>query len=123
MMSVAAASGVMVLVWQQGHGSQALWSIPATGAITVWVPIMVFAFLFGLSMDYEVFILSRIREEYDRTGSTDAAVVVGIGSHAGERVRRIRRLRRLGAGWSRERPITESAGHPTHGVVTGRSGR
>jgi RND superfamily putative drug exporter len=79
MLSVAAAYGVMVLVWQQGHGSQALWSIPATGSITVWVPIMVFAFLFGLSMDYEVFILSRIREEYDRTGSTDGAVVVGIG--------------------------------------------
>jgi RND superfamily putative drug exporter len=79
MLSVAAAYGVMVLVWQQGHGSQALWSIPATGSITVWVPIMVFAFLFGLSMDYEVFILSRIREEYDRTGSTDQAVAVGIG--------------------------------------------
>jgi RND superfamily putative drug exporter len=79
MLSVAAAYGVMVLVWQQGHGSKALWSIPATGAITVWVPIMVFAFLFGLSMDYEVFILSRIREEYDRTGSTDRAIVVGIG--------------------------------------------
>jgi len=79
MLSVAAAYGVMVLVWQQGHGSQALWSIPATGSITVWVPIMVFAFLFGLSMDYEVFILSRIREEYDRTGSTDGSVVVGIG--------------------------------------------
>ncbi len=79
MLSVAAAYGVMVLVWQEGHGSRALWSIPATGAITVWVPIMVFAFLFGLSMDYEVFILSRIREEYDRTGSTDDAVVVGIG--------------------------------------------
>ncbi len=56
-----------------------LWSIPATGSITVWVPIMVFAFLFGLSMDYEVFILSRIREEYDLTGSTDRAVVTGIG--------------------------------------------
>jgi RND superfamily putative drug exporter len=79
MLSVAAAYGVMVLVWQQGHGSSTLWSIPATGSITVWVPIMVFAFLFGLSMDYEVFILSRIREEYDRTGSTDRAVVVGIG--------------------------------------------
>ena len=79
MLSVAAAYGVMVFVWQQGHGSSALWSIPATGSITVWVPIMVFAFLFGLSMDYEVFILSRIREEYDRTGSTDGAVVVGIG--------------------------------------------
>jgi RND superfamily putative drug exporter len=79
MMSVAAAYGIMVLVWQEGHGSSALWSIPATGSITVWIPIMVFAFLFGLSMDYEVFILSRIREEYDKTGSTDRAVVVGIG--------------------------------------------
>jgi RND superfamily putative drug exporter len=79
MLSVAAAYGVMVLVWQEGHGSNALWSVPATGSITVWVPIMVFAFLFGLSMDYEVFILSRIREEYDRTGSTDGSVVVGIG--------------------------------------------
>jgi RND superfamily putative drug exporter len=79
MMSVAAAYGIMVLIWQEGHGSQALWSIPATGAITVWIPIMVFAFLFGLSMDYEVFILSRIREEYDRTGNTDQAVITGIG--------------------------------------------
>ncbi len=79
LLSVGAAYGVMVLIWQEGHGSQALWSIPASGSITVWVPIMVFAFLFGLSMDYEVFILSRIREEHDRTGSTDRAVVVGIG--------------------------------------------
>jgi RND superfamily putative drug exporter len=69
----------MVLVWQQGHGSHALWSIPATGAITVYVPLLAFAFLFGLSMDYEVFILSRVREEYDATGSTDQAVVRGIG--------------------------------------------
>jgi RND superfamily putative drug exporter len=79
LLSVAAAYGIMVFVWQEGHGSQLLGSIPATGSITVWVPIMVFAFLFGLSMDYEVFILSRIREEYDRTGSTDEALVVGIG--------------------------------------------
>jgi putative drug exporter of the RND superfamily len=79
LMSVAAAYGIMVLVWQEGHGSKLLASIPATGSITVWVPVMVFAFLFGLSMDYEVFILSRIREEYDRTGSTDEAVVIGIG--------------------------------------------
>ena len=42
----------------------------ATGAITFWLPVMIFAFLFGLSMDYEVFILSRMREEYDRTGDT-----------------------------------------------------
>ncbi len=76
--SVAAAWGVMVLVWQDGYGSSALWSIPATRVITEWVPLMMFAFLFGLSMDYEVFILSRTREEYDRTGSTTHAAVHGI---------------------------------------------
>jgi putative drug exporter of the RND superfamily len=77
--SLAAAYGVMTWIWQFGHGSQALWSIPATGAITMWVPVMVFAFLFGLSMDYEVFILARMRESYDRTGDTRAAVIEGIG--------------------------------------------
>ncbi len=76
--SVAAAWGVMTLVWQQGHGSQ-IWGIDPTGAIAAWIPLMVFAFLFGLSMDYEVFILSRMREEYDATGKTDASVVVGLG--------------------------------------------
>jgi len=79
LISLGVAYGVMVLVWQQGHGSRALWSIPATGAITVYVPLLAFAFLFGLSMDYEVFILSRVREEYDATGSTGQAVVRGIG--------------------------------------------
>jgi putative drug exporter of the RND superfamily len=79
LLSVGAAYGVMVLIWQHGLGSNALWGIPTAGSITVWVPIMVFAFLFGLSMDYEVFILARIREEYDTTGSTDQAVEVGIG--------------------------------------------
>ncbi len=79
LLSVGAAYGVMVLVWQYGYGSHALWGIPAAGSVTVWVPIMVFAFLFGLSMDYEVFILARMREEYDRTGCTDRAVVTGIG--------------------------------------------
>ncbi len=42
-----------------------IWGIPATGAVTAWVPLIVFAFLYGLSMDYEVFILARMREEYD----------------------------------------------------------
>jgi RND superfamily putative drug exporter len=78
-LSVAAAWGVLVLVWQQGHGSEAIFGIEATGSISSWMPLIVFAFLFGLSMDYEVFILSRMREEYDRTGSTRAAVVQGIG--------------------------------------------
>jgi RND superfamily putative drug exporter len=77
--SLAAAYGVMVWVWQQGHISHAVWGIPATGAITMWVPVMVFAFLFGLSMDYEVFILARMREAYDRNGDTRSAVVEGIG--------------------------------------------
>jgi putative drug exporter of the RND superfamily len=79
MLSVGAAFGVMVLMWQNGYGSEAIWGIKSTGAITSWVPIMVFAFLFGLSMDYEVFILARMREEYDATGSTDGAVIKGIG--------------------------------------------
>jgi len=61
LVSLAAAYGVLTWVWQDGHGSGALWGIPATGAITMWVPLMVFAFLFGLSMDYEVFILTRVR--------------------------------------------------------------
>ncbi len=78
-LSVAAAWGVLVLVWQEGHGSEAIWGIQATGSIQSWMPLIIFAFLFGLSMDYEVFILSRMREEYDRTGSTDTAVVQGIG--------------------------------------------
>jgi RND superfamily putative drug exporter len=77
--SVGAAWGVLELVWQNGHGSNLIWGIAATGSITSWIPLMVFAFLFGLSMDYEVFILARMREEYDATGSTDTAVIRGIG--------------------------------------------
>jgi putative drug exporter of the RND superfamily len=78
-LSVAAAWGVMVLIWQKGYGSELIWDIQATGSIPSWLPLMAFAFLFGLSMDYEVFILARMREEYDRTGSTELAVVRGIG--------------------------------------------
>jgi RND superfamily putative drug exporter len=79
LISLAAAYGVMTWVWQDGHGSNAVWGIPATGAITMWVPLMVFAFLFGLSMDYEVFILTRVREAYDRNGDARAAVTEGLG--------------------------------------------
>jgi RND superfamily putative drug exporter len=78
-LSVAAAWGVLVLVWQHGYGSELIWGIDATGTIPAWMPLMTFAFLFGLSMDYEVFILARMREEYDRTGSTETAVIQGIG--------------------------------------------
>src|SRR5262249_19807309 len=76
---LAATLGMMVLFWQYGHGSKAIFGVEATGAITFWIPLMVFAFLFGLSMDYEVFILSRIREEYDGARSTNAAVIEGVG--------------------------------------------
>jgi putative drug exporter of the RND superfamily len=79
LLSIGAAYGVLVLVWQDGHGSEAIWGIPATGAIAIWVPLMAFAFLYGLSMDYEVFLLARMREEYDATGSTPTAIVQGLG--------------------------------------------
>lgn len=77
-LSVGAAWGVMALVWQEGHGSEQLWGIAATGSISSWIPLIVFAFLYGLSMDYEVFILARMREEYDQTRDTDEAVVFGL---------------------------------------------
>ena len=77
-LSVAAAYGVLVIVWQWGWGSDLIWNTPSTSSITDWVPIMIFAFLFGLSMDYEVFILSRMREEYDAGHSTDEAVIRGL---------------------------------------------
>ena len=79
LLSVAAIWGVMVLVWQKGFGSEAIWGIEATGSINEWLPVMIFAFLFGVSMDYQVFIISRMRETYDRTGSTNTAIVEGIG--------------------------------------------
>jgi RND superfamily putative drug exporter len=77
LVSLAAAFGIVVFVFQQGHGSS-LWSINATQSITPWIPIMIFAFLFGLSMDYEVFMLTRMREAYDETGSTDRAIELGL---------------------------------------------
>ncbi|NKI39931.1 MMPL family transporter [Streptomyces physcomitrii] len=76
--SLAAAYGVTVLIWQHGWGSELLFGQQASGAVTTWVPIAVFAFLFGLSMDYEVFILARMRESYDAHGDTGRAVVDGI---------------------------------------------
>ncbi|GAA2399215.1 MMPL family transporter [Actinomadura vinacea] len=83
-LSTAAAYGAVVLIWQRGYGSEALFGTPATGAVTIWVPMAVFAFLFGLSMDYEVFILHRIREAHvdlTRQGlrrTTVPAVITGI---------------------------------------------
>jgi RND superfamily putative drug exporter len=77
LLSLAAAFGIVVFVFQQGHGS-ALWDIEATQSIIAWIPVMIFAFLFGLSMDYEVFMLTRMREAYDETGSTDKAIELGL---------------------------------------------
>ena len=65
LLSLAAVFGAITWFWQMGHGSEAVFNIAATGALTFWLPVIIFAFLFGLSMDYEVFILARMREEYD----------------------------------------------------------
>jgi RND superfamily putative drug exporter len=77
-LSVAAAYGLLVLVFQHGLGMQALWGSNSYGAVDRLAPVLIFGFLFGVSMDYEVFILSRVREAYDRTGSTRDAIVEGV---------------------------------------------
>ncbi|TML90700.1 MAG: MMPL family transporter [Actinobacteria bacterium] len=78
LVSLGAAFGIIVFIFQQGHGSNAIWGVPATQSIIPWIPLMIFAFLFGLSMDYEVFMLTRMREAYDETGSTRQAVALGL---------------------------------------------
>ena len=77
LLSIGAAYGVMVMVFQWGWG-KGLIGLEATVPIVSFLPMFMFAVLFGLSMDYEVFLLSRIREEYQRTGDNDASVVYGI---------------------------------------------
>jgi len=77
LVSLAAAFGIVVFIFQEGHGSS-LWNIDATQAIPAWIPLMIFAFLFGLSMDYEVFMISRMREAYDETRSTSKAIELGV---------------------------------------------
>lgn len=76
--SLAAAYGITVLIWQHGVGTSALFGQTEAGALTVWIPIAAFAFLFGLSMDYEVFLLARIKEEHDHGHDTDTATVRGV---------------------------------------------
>ncbi|MGZ8740007.1 MAG: MMPL family transporter [Gaiellaceae bacterium] len=82
LLSVAAASGVLVLVFQHGLGNGLL-GVSSADGIEVVVPLLLFVILFGLSMDYHVFILSRIRETFDRGASMDEAVAHGIKSTAG----------------------------------------
>ncbi|HEY0415548.1 MAG TPA: MMPL family transporter [Gaiellaceae bacterium] len=78
LVSLGAAYGIIVFIFQWGHGSQAIWGVPSTNSIIPWIPLMIFAFLYGLSMDYEVFMLTRIREAYDESGDTDAAIALGL---------------------------------------------
>jgi putative drug exporter of the RND superfamily len=81
LLSVGAAYGVLILVFQEGIGNE-LFGFQQVDFLEAWVPLFLFAVLFGLSMDYHVFLLSRIRERYVQTGDNDAAVVHGIGSTA-----------------------------------------
>ena len=78
LVSLGAAYGIIVFIFQEGHGSEAIWNIQATDAIISWIPLMIFAFLYGISMDYEVFMLTRMREAYDETGDTKQAISLGL---------------------------------------------
>ena len=77
LLSVSAAYGLLVLVFQKGYGAGLL-GLQQTDAIEAWLPIFLFCILFGLSMDYHVFLLSRIREHYDLTGDNREAVATGL---------------------------------------------
>jgi len=78
LVSLGAAYGIIVFIFQQGHGSQTIWGVPGTGVVISWIPLMIFAFLYGISMDYEVFMLTRMREVYDETGDTNRAIEIGL---------------------------------------------
>ena len=78
LLSVGASYGLLVLVFQKGVGAR-LTGLTQVESIEAWVPLMLFALLFGLSMDYQVFLLSRIKERYDQTGNTREAVGYGLG--------------------------------------------
>jgi uncharacterized membrane protein YdfJ with MMPL/SSD domain len=82
LLSVGAAYGILVLVFQHGWGKQLL-GFEFTGGIDPFLPILLFVILFGLSMDYHVFVLSRVREAHDKGMSTDEAISHGIKSTAG----------------------------------------
>jgi RND superfamily putative drug exporter len=76
-LSLGSVFGALVWIFQDGHLAGLL-GFHAFGAIELWVPVLVFVFAFGLSMDYEVFLLSRIKEAYDESGDTDHAVATGL---------------------------------------------
>jgi RND superfamily putative drug exporter len=77
LLSVGAAYGLLVIVFQKGYGHQ-LFGFQQTTTVQSWVPIFLFCILFGLSMDYHVFLLSRIREHYEETGKNKESVAVGL---------------------------------------------
>jgi putative drug exporter of the RND superfamily len=81
LLSVGAAYGLLVLVFQEGVGAELL-GLTQAESVAAWVPLFLFSVLFGLSMDYQVFLLSRIRERYQQTGDSDEAVAYGVGSTA-----------------------------------------
>ena len=76
LLSVGATYGLLVIAFRWGAGS--LIGLPQADQIEAWIPMFLFAMLFGLSMDYEVFLLSRMRELYDETGDTERAVALGL---------------------------------------------
>ena len=82
LLSVGAAYGLMVLVFQKGVGAGLL-GVARVDTIEAWLPVFLFCMLFGLSMDYQVFLISRIKERYDETGDTREAVGYGVGRTAG----------------------------------------
>jgi RND superfamily putative drug exporter len=82
LLSVGAAYGLITLVFQDGVGADLL-GFTQVERILAWAPLLMFCVLFGLSMDYQIFLLSRIRERYDQTGDTGEAVIFGVGSTAG----------------------------------------
>ena len=82
LLSVASAYGLLVLVFQ-GKWAEGLLGFEGNGAIAAWLPLFLFVILFGLSMDYHVFILTRVREAFDRGMTTEDAVAHGIKSTAG----------------------------------------
>ena len=117
LVSLGAAYGIIVFIFQQGHGSEAIWGVPATQSIIPWIPLMIFAFLFGLSMDYEVFMLTRMREAYDETGSTSAGGRARARAHRQARHERgaradVRLLRALDEPGHRHQAVRDRAWRP-----------
>ena len=119
LVSLGAAYGIVVFIFQQGHGSEVIWNIHGDRLVISWIPLMIFAFLFGISMDYEVFMLTRMREAYDETGDTKRAISLGLArtgklvTSGGPRadVRVLLALDRAGAGHQAVRDRARSGDH------------